>query len=110
VVVITGTMAIIAVMAVAAAMSALLAMIALRPAIMPVAGIFLIRVRGRPLSGAAVGGGDRHADQPFDIAQERRFLVIAERDRHAGRAGARGAADAVDVGFGDVRQIVIEYV
>ena len=37
-----------------------------------------------------------------------RFLVIAERDRDAVGAGARGAADAVDVGFRDVRQVVID--
>ena len=99
VVAIMGAVAIVAVMTIAAAVSALLAIVALRPAIVPVAGIFLVRVMGGPLSGAAVGGGDRHADQPFDIAQERRFFVIAERNRHAGGAGARGAADAVDVRF-----------
>src|SRR5665213_486404 len=84
---VVGAVAVIAVMAVAATMPALLAIVALRPAIVAVAGIFLVRVIGGALAGAAVGLGDRHADQPFDIAQERRFLIVAERDRHAGGAG-----------------------
>jgi len=64
----------------------------------------------RPPACAAVGRRDRHADQPLDVAQIGAFLVIAERDRYAIGAGACRAADAMDVGFRDVRQIVIEHV
>ena len=75
-----------------------------------VAGILMRGPMGGALAGAAVGGRDCHPDQPLDVAQERRFLVIAERDRYALGAGARGAADAVDVAFRNVRQIVIDHV
>jgi hypothetical protein len=54
-----------------------------------------------------VGHRDRLADQLFDVAQERCLLGIAERDRDAVRAGARGAADAVDIGFRHVRKIEV---
>jgi hypothetical protein len=54
IVVVMGAVAVIAVMAIAAAVPALLAIVALRPAIVPVAGIFLVRVMGWPRSGAAV--------------------------------------------------------
>src|SRR5882672_10034473 len=92
-----------------AAVSALIVAAVMRPAAM--AGFRLLRRRHmRASATAAVGRRDGHADQPFDIAQERRLLVIAERDRHALGAGARGAADAVDVGFRNVRQIVVEHV
>ena len=37
-----------------------------------------------------------------------RSSLVAERDRDAGRAGAGGAADAVDVGLGHVRQIEVD--
>src|SRR5579863_7774729 len=36
---------------------------------------------------------NRPADQLFDVAKKRQLLCVAERDRRAGRAGARGAAD-----------------
>src|SRR5665647_1620507 len=103
-----GAVALVAGTAVAVTVSTL-AMAALRPAAIAVLGMLRGRCVG-PSAGAPVGGGDRHPDQPFDIAQEGAFLVIAERDRHAIGAGARGAADAVDVAFRDVRQIVIEHV
>ena len=47
-------------------------------------------------------------DQLLDVAQERHFLVVAERDRDALRAGARGAADAVHVALRNVRQVVVD--
>ena len=84
-------------------------MTALRPSAIAVLGMLRGRRVGPP-AGAPVGRGDRHPDQPLDVAQEGAFLVIAERDRHAVGAGARGAADAVDVAFRDVRQIVVEHV
>src|SRR6476646_5283194 len=71
---------------------------------------FRRRGRVRPSAAAPVARGDRHPDQSLDVAQEHRLLVIAERNRDALGAGARGAADAVDVGFRNVRQVVIEHV
>src|SRR5262245_19448729 len=47
---------------------------------------------------ALVSHRNRLADQLFDVAQECGLLGIAERDGDTLRAGARGAADAVDVG------------
>jgi len=49
---------------------------------------------------AAVFPGQGDADQLFDIAQESHFLSRAQRDGDAVGAGARGAADAMDIGFG----------
>ena len=51
--------------------------------------------------------GNGPADQPLDIAKKRQFLRVTERDRRPGCAGARGAADAMYIGFRHVRQIVI---
>src|SRR5271155_4458599 len=39
--------------------------------------------------------GDLAADQPFDVTQIAAFRRIAERERDAPSAGARGAADAM---------------
>src|SRR6185369_499953 len=98
--------ALVAATAIAAAVAALVS--AMRAA--AVAALRLLRGRSGPSAGAPVGRRDRHPDQPFDIAEEGAFLVIAERDRHALGAGARGAADAVDVALRDVRKVVIEHV
>ena len=86
---------------VAAAIGAWLLIVALRPPVLTLAGMLLRGTRAV----AAVGRRNRHADQPLDVAQIRRLLVIAERDRHAVAAGARGAADAVDVRLRNVRQV-----
>src|SRR5690349_8113647 len=43
-------------------------------------------------------------DGALDIAQQRSLFVVAERYRFTGSAGARGAADAVDIGIGHERQ------
>ena len=40
---------------------------------------------------------------------KRTLLGIAEGNRRAGGAGARGAADAVDIGFRHMRQIVVDH-
>ena len=87
-----ATTAIIAALLASAIVATALAMTALRPSAIAVLGMLRGRCVG-PSAGAPVGRGDRHPDQPLDIAQEGRFLVIAERDRHAVGAGARGAAD-----------------
>ena len=61
---------------------------------------------------AEIGGqrqhGDLLADQLFDIAQERPFVLGAERDRLAIGAGARRPPDAVDIGFRHVRQFIVD--
>src|SRR5215212_5423595 len=49
-----------------------------------------------------------HARHLLDIPQVFPLLAVAERDRDPGRARPRRAADAVDVGFGDVRQVVVD--
>ena len=51
---------------------------------------------------------DRLADGLLDVAQERALFRIAERDGDAVIAGARGAADAVDVALRLVRQVEID--
>src|SRR5207245_2782592 len=70
----------------------------------------LLPMLARTLLPAPVGRRDRHANQLLDVAQERPLLAVAERDRDARGAGARGAADAVHVAFRDVGQIVIDHV
>src|ERR1035437_3949977 len=58
---------------------------------------------------AAVFFGQGDADQLFDIAQKGHFLSRAKRDRDALRAGARGAADAMDIGLGNVGEIEVHH-
>ncbi len=54
--------------------------------------------------------GTRDADQPLDVAQIAHLLGAGDqRDRDAVGAGARGAADAVDIGFRDVGQVEIDH-
>src|SRR5262245_38788809 len=53
----------------------------------------------RDVRAVMAGDRDRALDQPLDVAQERAFLVVAERDGDPARAGAAGAADAMDVGL-----------
>ncbi len=51
---------------------------------------------------------DRLADLALDVAQPGALLGVAQRDRPALSPGARGAADAVDVALGHVRQVVVD--
>ena len=51
---------------------------------------------------------DRPADRLFDVAQKPAFLSIAEGDRSPSRPGPSGTADTVHIGFGNIRQIVID--
>ena len=46
--------------------------------------------------------------QPLDVAQIGPLVIGAEADRHARCAGARGAADAVDILLGHVGQLEID--
>src|SRR5580700_8802633 len=70
-------------------------------------GVFCRHRLGVPRIGAAVAQRNGHADELFDVAQERDLLAIAQRDRDARGAGARGAADAVHIGLRYVRQVVV---
>ena len=49
--------------------------------------------------GAPVSEFKRLTRQLFDRAQQRPLAIVAKRNRLAGRAGARGAADAMHIGF-----------
>ena len=51
---------------------------------------------------------DRQSGQLFDVAQVTAFLVAAQRDRYAGRTGTRSSADAVNIVFGNVRQLEVD--
>ena len=51
---------------------------------------------------------DRQSGQLFDVAQVTALLVAAQRDRYAGRTGARRSADAVNIVFGNVRQLEVD--
>ncbi len=54
--------------------------------------------------------GDRHLHEPFDLAEQISFVPRTERNRGSCRARAGGAANAVHVGFGSVRQVEIHNV
>ena len=53
-------------------------------------------------------GWDRLPDQLLDRPQIGHLIGADQRDRGAGRAGARGAADAVHIGLGLVGQIEVD--
>src|SRR3546814_2896531 len=93
------------------------------PALVPVVALALALRLARPLPAVLVGGFARRAvvvrrrgahhrqallGQPLDVAQVGAVVGIAERDGDALGAGARGAADAVDVALRLVRQFVVE--
>ena len=68
----------------------------------------------RPLVGscamrAPVGRRNGHANELLDIADERDFVAIAQRDRNTVGAGARRSADAMHIGFRQVRHIEIHH-
>ena len=64
----------------------------------------LNRPAPRPVAGMDM------ADELLDIAQERDLFAVTQRDCDPACSGARGTADAVDVGFGHVRQVEIDHV
>ena len=74
----------------------------MRSTILAIGGVVRGRMR-RQLAGAPICRRNRDADQPLDIAEIGALLVIAERDRNALGAGARSAADAVNVALGNIR-------
>src|SRR4029077_11057981 len=53
---------------------------------------------------------DLLADEPLDVAEQGAVFARDERHRLPRFPRAAGAADAVDVVFGDVRQIVVHHV
>ena len=54
---------------------------------------------------------DLFLDQPFDIPQPGAFFVlIAEADCNALRPRPTGSADAVNIGFGFIRNVIIHNV
>src|SRR6185437_3683634 len=77
------------------------------------AGATMLRRRRRrfAMSGrAAVFPRQADTDQLFDVAQIGQFLAARDqRDRDALGAGARGAADAVDIGLRNVRKVEIDH-
>src|ERR1700730_1303846 len=73
----------------------------------PAGGVLCRHGLGVPRIGASVAQRYRHADEFFDVAQERHLFAVAQRDRDAGGAGARGTADAVHIGLRYVRQVVV---
>src|SRR5262249_54791061 len=79
------------------------------PAVLAVGCMVRSRVRRR-LAGATVGCRNCHADQPFDVAEIGPLFVIAKRNRNALGAGTSGTADAVNIAFGNVGQVVVDHV
>ena len=57
---------------------------------------------------AAVGLEQSKPRQALDRSQEIALFVIAKRDRLSRFARSRGAADAMNIGFGDLRQFKID--
>src|SRR5215468_1701767 len=80
----------------------------------PVLGALVAPLRrgSRRLGKILVGRSHQHGDalvgQPLDALQLAAFAAVAERDGNARGAGARGAADAVDVALGVDRQLVVD--
>ena len=57
---------------------------------------------------AAVGFGQREPRQPLDCAQKIALLVVAKGDRLSRIARPRGAADAMNVSLGNLRQFKVD--
>jgi hypothetical protein len=71
---------------------------------------FRSRLLGAQRLCAPVAHGNGHADEFLDIAHERHFLAVAQRDRDAFGACPRRAADAMYVGFRHVRHVEVHHV
>src|SRR5437660_10753037 len=68
----------------------------------------LRRSRRHVLVGRRRDDGDALVGQPLDALELAALARIAERQRDARSAGARGAADAMDVALGVGRQLVVD--
>src|SRR5437762_3477012 len=66
------------------------------------------RCRRHVLVGWRRNDGDALVGQPLDALELAALARIAERQRDARSAGARGAADAMDVALGVGRQLVVD--
>ena len=53
---------------------------------------------------------DVFTDQSLDILQVDLLLIITERERNTVRAGTASTTDAVYIGLGHIRQIVVDHV
>src|SRR5947208_924228 len=53
---------------------------------------------------------DSTARETLDVGEKRPLFGVAKGERYATRPGARGAADAVDVGLRDVGYIEVDHV
>jgi hypothetical protein len=73
-------------------------------------GASLLRgVTGRRFARRSAGrNGDAPAHEPLDVLQDASLVVVAERQRDAGRAGASGPSDSVHVAFGGVGHVVVD--
>ena len=109
-------MALLAAVAVLAALAVVAAVGLGRRALAPRCGGCALGAGFRRLNASAVAAksagqrSDRDllARGPLDIAQIAALVGGAEGDRNAIRAGARGAADAVDILLGNVGQVEID--
>src|SRR5712664_3866237 len=66
------------------------------------------RSRRHVLVGRRRDDGDALVGQALDALELAAFAAVAERQRDARGAGARGAADAMDVALGVGRQLVVD--
>src|SRR5258707_10993773 len=66
------------------------------------------RGRRHVLVGRRRHDGDALVGQPLDALELAALTAVAERQRDARGAGARGAADAMDVALGVSRQLVVD--
>src|SRR5208282_6784422 len=62
-----------------------------------------------PRVAAAVDLRQAEPRQALDRPQKVALGMVAKRDRPAGGAGPRGAADAMDIGLGDLRQFEVHH-
>ena len=63
---------------------------------------------GRVARGRTAEDGEPAAQEPLDLREHRALAGVAERDGLARRAGAPGAADAMDVILRGLRQLEVE--
>src|SRR5262245_46723955 len=71
-------------------------------------GLAAPRGTARGLRRTVTDDRDRAPDQALDVPYEFAFLGGTQGDRDPGRTGARRAADAVHVGLGHVRDLVVD--
>ena len=56
-----------------------------------------------------LGNGEFLAREFLDVSDHGPLLLRAESEGHTAVAGPAGASDAVDVGFGHIGQVVVDY-